>query len=117
MGRNRTYTLTIFRDFQISKIRARLAEADCRDLTSLCLRLCIGVKLRAASFPSIAYCVTRAPPLKYPPYVRYKLLPSRLGCRYAPDSRVAVLRARTAYFKAVRLYKMRVYERCARALK
>eukprot|EP00964_Phaeocystis_antarctica_P067731 scaffold40999_cov66-Phaeocystis_antarctica.AAC.1 len=25
--------------------------ADCRDLTSLCLRLCIGVKLRAASGP------------------------------------------------------------------
>ena len=44
-------------------------------------------------------------------------LAPRLSVRSRLHSRVAVLRARTAYFKAVRLYKMRVYERCARALK
>ena len=52
--------------FEISKSLknpSATGEAYCRDLTSLCLRLCIGVKLRAASGPAIAYCVTRAPPL------------------------------------------------------
>eukprot|EP00964_Phaeocystis_antarctica_P087512 scaffold55547_cov46-Phaeocystis_antarctica.AAC.2 len=37
--------------FQNLKNPSATAEADCRDLTSLCLRLCIGVKLRAASGP------------------------------------------------------------------
>eukprot|EP00964_Phaeocystis_antarctica_P140834 scaffold105744_cov69-Phaeocystis_antarctica.AAC.1 len=36
---------------QILKNPATLPEAYCRDRTSLCLRLCIGVKLRAASGP------------------------------------------------------------------
>ena len=50
--------------FEPKKIRARhtLYEADCRDLTGLWLRLCFGVKLRAANVPKIAYRVTRAPP-------------------------------------------------------
>ena len=34
--------------------------ADCRDLTSLCLRLCIGVQVRAASGPAIACLISWA---------------------------------------------------------
>ena len=49
------------RDFKISKSERDTARAYCRYLTSLCLRLYIRVRLRAASGPSIAYCVTRAP--------------------------------------------------------
>eukprot|EP00964_Phaeocystis_antarctica_P045866 scaffold26433_cov26-Phaeocystis_antarctica.AAC.2 len=40
-----------FSRFQNLKNPATLPYPDCRDLTSLCLRLCIGVKLRAASGP------------------------------------------------------------------
>eukprot|EP00964_Phaeocystis_antarctica_P077223 scaffold47885_cov36-Phaeocystis_antarctica.AAC.1 len=40
-----------FTRFQNLKNPATSWHADCRDLTSLCLRLCIGVKLRAASVP------------------------------------------------------------------
>merc|ERR1712086_754153 len=34
-----------------------------RDLTSLCLRLCIGVKLREKASPALSYHITRATPL------------------------------------------------------
>eukprot|EP00964_Phaeocystis_antarctica_P114953 scaffold78907_cov25-Phaeocystis_antarctica.AAC.1 len=37
--------------FQNLKNPSATSRADCRDLTSLCLRLCIGVKLREASGP------------------------------------------------------------------
>eukprot|EP00964_Phaeocystis_antarctica_P090370 scaffold57808_cov38-Phaeocystis_antarctica.AAC.1 len=51
--------------YEISKSQnpSTSCYAYCRDLTSLCLRLCIGVKLRAASGPLIACHSTRAPPL------------------------------------------------------
>ena len=45
-----------FPRFQNLKNPSATRNADCRDLTRLCLRLCIGVKLtRAASGPLIAY--------------------------------------------------------------
>ena len=53
-------------DFTISKSERRLRHdirTTGRDLTRLCLRLCIGVKLRAASVPPIAYHATRASPV------------------------------------------------------
>ena len=37
--------------FQFLKNPSATIEADCRDLTRLCLRSCVGVKLRAASGP------------------------------------------------------------------
>ena len=40
-----------FSNFLHLKSPATFWEADCRDLTSLCHRLCIGVKMRAASGP------------------------------------------------------------------
>ena len=50
--------------FQNLKNPSATHEADCRDLTSLCLRLCIGVKLRAASGPyRLRIHTTWAPPL------------------------------------------------------
>ena len=63
-----TYTLTIiFPRFQHLKNPSATAEADCRALTRLCLRRCIGVKLRAASVPSIAHHFSRATPVEFPP--------------------------------------------------
>ena len=54
----RIYMLTIFRDFKISKIRPRLGTRTVETSLAcqLCLRLCIGVKLRAA-------CHMTRPPL------------------------------------------------------
>ena len=68
-----TYTLTIFRDFKISKIRRRhvLAPVLSRPHCRLCLRLCIGVKLRAASGPPGFPTIPAVPPL-------YKVCGSRI---------------------------------------
>ena len=56
--------------FEISKSQKSESTTqvrECRDLTSLCLRLCIGVKLRAASGPSISYRVGWASPFTIKP--------------------------------------------------
>ena len=53
----------IFREFLNLKNPAKSQVRDCRDLTSLCLRLCIGVKLRAASVPAISCLISRGPAL------------------------------------------------------
>ena len=45
------------------KNQAMSSNAYCRDLTRLCLRLCIGVKLRAASSPRFAYHFGRTGPV------------------------------------------------------
>ena len=65
-----------FSRFQNLKNPSTPRHPYCRDLTSLCLRLCIGVKLRAASGPAIACHMTRAPPLRsvigvFSPLVRF----------------------------------------------
>ena len=54
-----------FPRFQNLKNPSATTEADCRDLTSLCLRLCTLVKLREKAGPPFSRYITWAGPVAH----------------------------------------------------
>ena len=84
-----------FSRFQrLENLRALSGRADCRDLTRLCLRLCIGVKLRVQQAVLRLPIASRAPPLCRLMWAVKKCaerLPScAVGCALASGSRSSV---------------------------